>query len=676
MTDQKISWYKSVNFKGVLVLCFVVASLVGSILVLMNTKWKTVVLNESSQLIEQIGNNMVSDLNTRSQEIASLTKTMATVAEQLSRNEDISQKYAMVMQVFPELIDFKGNTDIAGGGVWPEPYTFAPLQEKRSFFWGRNVENTLQFYEEYNLSKAGYHHEDWYVVARYLERGRCSWSKSYMDPFSLQPMVTATVAIYEEHDPKTGMNPVFSGTVTIDLKLEGLQAFAEYWQKRTGGYVFITDQYNTFITFPDPSVVRRIKKDEEGKDTQEFLTADEFAENEPLFAPIANTLKQMNLAVIDKARQMPGYKPELIEQIDQDSYKISPAEAGLIAAIVADPFVKQTFYDKIEIEQDFMNQERSFVYTFYVPQSYWKVVIVKPFSEATSVSFYLSRLLLRYISITVIIVLVVGYLLFDWLLLRPTVHITAAVRKVSDLVTKRKLNELKQAEIPYTSADEFGMLSACVNSLVSEFECSYQELTATNEELTQQIRKHVRDEDALLTENKELKAGTSGHIQVTKEEGMSSEDYHEELHKQRQIITKQHDALKQHDAPVIYIWEGILAVPHITTLQKDTITHILQNISRWLEKEHVDAVIMSMTAMPVLDAQETADHVMKLVQAVRFMGIKCLMVGIPLEVAEILVGMNGDEVKHMPTFSRIEQAIRHVVIQRQYEVVTLTKNGK
>lgn len=59
-------------------------------------------------------------------------------------------------------------------------------------------------------------------------------------------MVTCAVAIFEQEK--------FSGAATIDLNLERLQAFVKSLQNEIGGYVFILDRNNKFITFPQPKL--------------------------------------------------------------------------------------------------------------------------------------------------------------------------------------------------------------------------------------------------------------------------------------------------------------------------------------------------------------------------------------------------------------------------------------
>ena len=110
---------------------------------------------------------------------------------------------------------------IAGGGIWPEPYSYASQAARHSFFWGRDQSGRLAYFDDYNDPKGkGYHNEEWYVPAKYYRDENAYWSQSYMDPYSLEPMVTCSVPYSEDG--------ILLGVVTVDVKLEGLhQMFAE-----------------------------------------------------------------------------------------------------------------------------------------------------------------------------------------------------------------------------------------------------------------------------------------------------------------------------------------------------------------------------------------------------------------------------------------------------------------
>jgi two-component system, NtrC family, sensor kinase len=343
----------------------------------MNAESKSVVLRESSRFVGQIGNNLVLNLSARLLEIEALARTLGAVVESLPK------AVATFQHIIPEIIHFQGDLSVAGGGVWPEPFAFSSQVERRSFFWGRDAQGHLQYFDDYNQPGPGYHHEAWYAVARHAKPGQCFWSASYMDPYSYQPMVTCTVPTFADGQ--------FSGAVTIDLKLESLQVLVETWRKRTGGYIFILDRNNKFITFPSPARVKRIDRDGKGKQIEEFMVATEFAAQESLFLPLASALVDMNQAVLDQAREMPAYSFETAIELSKESYQISPIEAELIAAMMVDPlgenYETNHLYKQFEIATDFLLQESATVFLFHVPRTYWKVMVVKPFSEAAMATY-------------------------------------------------------------------------------------------------------------------------------------------------------------------------------------------------------------------------------------------------------------------------------------------------
>jgi signal transduction histidine kinase len=349
----------------------------------MNSDSKSIILAESSRLIGQIGNTIVLDLYARMREIESLTRTIGAAVERIPRSEMLARR------LLPRLIDFQGDNGVAGGGIWPEPFTFDPQRERCSFFWGRDANGVLTYFDDYNQPGPGYHNEAWYVVGRYAAPGQCVWSASYMDPYSYQPMVTCTTPTFIEGQ--------FSGVVTIDLKLEGLHAFVESWCRKTGGYIFIVDLHNRFITFPDPSLVKLVEEDSKGNRVESFLLASDLAEQKPQFSPLAFALDAMNQAILDQAQTLLAPGLDIAQQLSQNSYQITAADSELIAATLADPLGKMHslkddsstsyLFQKFEIDNDLLLQEASTVFLFHVPRSYWKVVVVKPFSEAAMATY-------------------------------------------------------------------------------------------------------------------------------------------------------------------------------------------------------------------------------------------------------------------------------------------------
>lgn len=341
----------------------------------MNNDNRHIILAESSRLMKQLGNRVLLSLYARVREVEALSRTVEATVAKLPKDP------VLFKLILPSLIDFQGDLQIAGGGIWYEPYRFFSDQERRSFFWGRNKAGRLEYFDDYNLSDAGYHTESWYVVGRYLRPGQCFWSVSYIDQHSCQPMITCTTPMIEQRE--------FLGAVTIDLKLEGFQADLEKWQVKTGGYLFILDRHNRFITFPDPSVVK--PQIQPAHCQEEFILASDLAAREPLFSPIAIAVQEMNQKLLHQAQQAPNYQNTISSDLIARSDRIHAQDAELIAAIMVDPFggVEATSYlhQRFELANDFLMQEACTAYLFHVPGAYWKLILVKPFTEAAKATY-------------------------------------------------------------------------------------------------------------------------------------------------------------------------------------------------------------------------------------------------------------------------------------------------
>jgi methyl-accepting chemotaxis protein len=186
--------------------------------------------------IEQV-KSKVNELKIELGDIASLTQGMALIAQTLPLDRGDFHL------VFPPLIDKFGQKNIAGGGIWPEPFAFDSEKERNSFFWVRESNGQLSFLNDYNQpGSASYHQERWYKSVKNLPRGTCAWSDAYQDSVSNAQMVTCSVAIIR--------NNKFWGVATVDVLLSGLDKFALDASHQTNGHLFVMDQLGKIVTMP------------------------------------------------------------------------------------------------------------------------------------------------------------------------------------------------------------------------------------------------------------------------------------------------------------------------------------------------------------------------------------------------------------------------------------------
>ncbi|WP_141734480.1 ATP-binding protein [Oligoflexus tunisiensis] len=488
---EKLRWHQSLGFKTQIAVLVLGVWVLGGIVLVMKSMGTEKVLEESRRLIEQTGNNAVGDLQNRLIEVDALARTFAETSKVLPKDDKV------IHNSLPPLVNFQGDNDVAGGGFWPEPYAFHPKKERSSFFWGRNKDGQLEFFDDYNKPGAGYHHEEWYVVVRYAQRGKCFWSRSYMDPYSYQPMTTCTVGIFDQDK--------FMGEVTIDVKLEGLHALAKSWQKKTGGYVFIMDRNNKFLTFPNVDLVKKIGQDDKGNRTEDFVMASDLAQKEPHFAPIAQALDAMNQDILTTARSMPGFNPTISTKVDEDSYQIDEKEAEFINAITMDPLNTRTqqtkLYQSLELDRDFVTGSRSLAYIFHVPSSYWKVVVVKPLAEAAAVADSITRMLILYLVMTVGAVgLLASWLLYRMVLM-PLKQTTASIQEMGELIQKNDTDRIPRTLTEKLPHNEIGLLKSVFHQLtvkVLDARVSLEDYSKQLEKMNSNLEERVKERSRAL----------------------------------------------------------------------------------------------------------------------------------------------------------------------------------
>ncbi len=454
-------WYRSLNFKLMLAIGMLTCGLMGSLILVMNTLGKRMILSESSRFIEQTGETMIAKLNARSQEIAALTITIAQVSINLPKTESNFHK------ILPQLFDFHQDLGIAGGGIWPEPYQFSPQIKRRSFFWGREDNGLLKYYDSYNQSPTGYHQEEWYLVAYHLKPGQCFWSRAYIDPYSRQPMVTCTVAIREKNQ--------FWGAATIDLKLEGLQELADDIQQKTGGYIFILDRHNRFITIP--SLLRH--KINFFPEEPQLLEAYYLSQDQPKFSQIYQSLADLNNQLIDQVNQNHTGYQQALNTLTQSTTNIPSEERQLIATAMVDPLGSQPSHllKSFTVQKDWLLNEDSTVYIFHIPNSYWKLVIVKPIAEATAPYTETIYQLMKVMLAILLIAAIISAIAIHQMIVRPIHHLSTASQQMAtgNLDQKVNIKGIKELEI---LANSFNRMAVQLKDFVTNLEKRVQERTA------------------------------------------------------------------------------------------------------------------------------------------------------------------------------------------------------
>jgi rsbT co-antagonist protein RsbR len=102
------------------------------------------------------------------------------------------------------------------------------------------------------------------------------------------------------------------------------------------------------------------------------------------------------------------------------------------------------------------------------------------------------------------------------------------------------------------------------------------------------------------------------------------------------VILRQQREIAELSTPVVRLWEGVLALPIIGTLDSQRTQVVMENLLQSIVDEGATIAIIDITGVPVVDTL-TAQHLLKTVAAARLMGADCIISGIRPQIAQTIV---------------------------------------
>jgi rsbT co-antagonist protein RsbR len=107
------------------------------------------------------------------------------------------------------------------------------------------------------------------------------------------------------------------------------------------------------------------------------------------------------------------------------------------------------------------------------------------------------------------------------------------------------------------------------------------------------------------------------------------------------IITRQQEELLELSTPVIKLWDGILAVPLIGTLDSTRTQMVMESLLQRIVETESTLAIIDITGVPTVDTL-VAQHLIKTVTAIRLLGAECIISGIRPQIAQTVVHLGID----------------------------------
>jgi rsbT co-antagonist protein RsbR len=122
------------------------------------------------------------------------------------------------------------------------------------------------------------------------------------------------------------------------------------------------------------------------------------------------------------------------------------------------------------------------------------------------------------------------------------------------------------------------------------------------------------------------------------------------------VIRRQQEEMLELSTPVVQLWEGILALPLIGTLDSTRTSVVMETLLQSIVDTHSELAIIDITGVPTVDTL-VAQHLLKTVAAARLMGADCIISGIRPQIAQTMVHLQID-LSTVTTKATMAEALR------------------
>ncbi len=501
-SPKSVSFFNSITTKITVVLLTSFTLIAFLIFYVVNKEGYGQIKAESERLIVQQGELMVKLI---SFDIASVMRS----AVQL---KDFGETLPITREYFEQGLDkvFTQNNHalIANGGIWPTAYELDASQERLPLLRQREAAG----YSNVAPTDAilGYLNAPWYQAVKTLRPKTCVWSHATTLYTPNELAVNCSLAIERNHN--------FWGALTVNLSLDAVQNNMEALQQTIGeGYVVLVDNSNQVIAAagtPDLTALN--------KATGKPLAMSDVITQNPAWQPVAEAINQQRQAVINEVT--PDLSAALVDQLNTyDKMSGAPVGSMLInyAAHLQDinphmATATPTYLGTYSLNHDSIYQADARAFVFTVPDTLWKLVIVKPTSTVNAIANNLRNNLAKYLLFALIAIAAALFMLLRALALRPLQETTKSIVRAEALIDENKYNQLSKVEFANTGHSEISVVNRSLQSLLRRIENNEGALANVNQQLEVQVEARTKELQQTLTELK------SSQVQLIRSEKMAT----------------------------------------------------------------------------------------------------------------------------------------------------------
>jgi rsbT co-antagonist protein RsbR len=145
------------------------------------------------------------------------------------------------------------------------------------------------------------------------------------------------------------------------------------------------------------------------------------------------------------------------------------------------------------------------------------------------------------------------------------------------------------------------------------------------------------------------------------------------IHGRDQVIVRQQEEMLELSTPVVTLWDGIVALPLIGTLDSARTQVVMESLLQAIVQTNSRIAIIDITGVPTVDTL-VAQHLLKTITAARLMGAECILSGIRPQIAQTIVHL-GINLEDVITKSKLSDAFRMALERSGRKVVRVEKSN-
>jgi rsbT co-antagonist protein RsbR len=173
----------------------------------------------------------------------------------------------------------------------------------------------------------------------------------------------------------------------------------------------------------------------------------------------------------------------------------------------------------------------------------------------------------------------------------------------------------------------------------------------------EQLEKEVKDGATLYAENQRIN-------KIIDALGILS--FENFIRGREDVILRQTNEISEISTPVIRVWDGVLALPIIGTLDSARTQIVMESLLMKIVETESTIAILDISGVPAVDSL-VAQHLIKTVSATRLMGAECIISGIRPEIAQTIVHL-GIDLSQINTKASLAHALRVAFSMLKLEV--------